>query len=63
MSAPPLVPTIAEDTELFLPFIPSIREVASVRSPSPLSLEALRMIEATKKDTAVAAVTARATPT
>jgi hypothetical protein len=51
-----------EATELFLPFICSIREVASLRSVSSLCLVVFMMTEATRKEAAVASRTARITP-
>jgi hypothetical protein len=52
-----------EATELFLPFMASILDVASLRSSSSLWLVVRRMTEATRKDTAVASRTDRMTPT
>ncbi len=60
---PAPAPVSIEETELFLPFISSILDVASFRSTSSLCLVVFRITEATRKETEVASTTERITPT
>ena len=69
-ATPPAVapePVSREDTELFLPFISSIRAVAAPRASSSVAptgvLLAFRITEAIRKDTVVANSTESVTPT
>ena len=60
--APAPAPVRAEDTELFLPFMASIFEVAALMSPSSLWRVVFRITEATRKEAVAASSTARITP-